>query len=767
MIILGFDDIEMPQDKADFINKLLAEQKSDLRLEPFKSLKADQFPVEAIELKKDQMGRDVAFKSYRNSTGFSSMKRKNESLMNNLDNCLNDAKEFNLFLRRKRKAYTKENKDVKENCEEIGDMDLLQEIFEQKPKENKKKRKNHQNNFNNKIKYTYLKDIYDERKKNYLNSNLKYTNINNNTKQGSSLNGYFDWYSNDDYNQTKNKFNRNTKCKRPMSNGDHYFDNYRDDSSSNIDEANLFMNGGTNCKKSFNLNKNFNNSINNNNDDFDYRKNFKNFNNIENEFPQEPNFELKSRNNSFLSADHNTRNNLNRKQIDKEFFNKESLLKAKPAINKISNNSNYFWNFSRERQNEEVDNSDVMNLLLASHKDEKEALSNNPSSEKTDINAIKRENSSPSAISVRSRTKNEFETVKLGNQEIKVSNLPQQMQLRDKKIKSPDNNKNNTKNNNKSSAKQDAKSINSFTNNHNNKARNHFKTNSFENSTLDIKSFNSNYKNNYSFINSIDDNHNRNNYFRNYYYEESTNQNEFFTRKDLEEMEKRIIDFIDKRFKAESIKQKSRETLNKKESDRKLEKLALRLLDILNQKNNKLSSLRKTEKKEKAQGKDNNLNANGNANENHAQKEKRGRKPKRLKITQQEREELNLKIDLVKKDSRFIKGFKILFNIEGQQEYSFNPYELKDDLFIKLRSLVEETIVKLNDEDDQRKNANRNSDNNNINNNLSENFDARSALSPNLVINNKLNPMPFKHILDDSVSASSMSDSSFSNKSNS
>jgi len=141
-------------------------------------------------------------------------------------------------------------------------------------------------------------------------------------------------------------------------------------------------------------------------------------------------------------------------------------------------------------------------------------------------------------------------------------------------------------------------------------------------------------------------------------------------------------------------------------------------------------------------------------------KKKKERKPKKQKISQLEREDLNLKIQDVKSSTIFIRGFKKLFNIKGENEYNLNINDIKDDLFWKLRELVNDTIIKLNEEDDKKKLNDKN--------NIDENYDVQSVLSNNLIINNNLNPIQnnFKNVIDDSVSES-LSSSNQNDKSNS
>ena len=684
MIILGFDEIEMHQQKANSINQMLINLKPEFRLESFDSLNAEAFPVKAIELKKYQLTRDAAFKGYRNVTEISSLKRKNEFIKNNFDFCLNDADNFSKLLSRKRKA------DII-NTENIDDIDQVLNIIKTKSKDNNK---NTYKGPKNNTSFNYIKNKIALSQNNINNKNKNYSTSNNfkrfnkpsDTQKIQSFNNHHP------ENFYKIKKGVNIFKKNGIRNNDDFdLYNSKDDTISNIDEANLFMNGSTYKKNFFNCNFN---------------------NNVENEFTEGLNFELKSRDNSSTIGENNRNSN-----FKKHLIKKSILLKNKSSI--ISNHNNSY-NFFPEINKE--------NLLFNEHK-EKEIHSNNLSSEKTDINAIKKETSS--IISIKSKTRNDFETVRLGNELIKISELPEKMQLRDR-----------SKNNKKHEKDQDAKSVNSIESQA--KKKDLLKSQSFENSLYNCKSFRSN--NNYRQNNN---NCNSNNFHKDHYKNNQSDDSSLYinqnckNNKGNEEFEKRLFKYVDNKFS----------TL-KRSIEQKLIKFGKMFNALMEKKIEKAALSKKYEKKEKVKSNHENVNGKNEA------KEKRGRKPK---ITQWEREELNLKINDVKKSLYFIRGFKKLFNLKGEQEYNFNLYELKDGEFLKLKKLVDESSVKLNGEAD----AKNKQENISINNNQNENFDVRSVLSNNLIINNNMNPIlnKIKHILDDSISGSSLSSSSDCDKS--
>jgi hypothetical protein len=665
---------------------MLINLKVEFRLESFDSLNAEAFPVKAIELKKYQLTRDAAFKGYRNVTEISTLKRKNEFIKNNFDFCLDDADNFSKLLSRKRKA------DII-NTENIDDIDQVLNIIKTKSKDNNiNKYKGPKNNtsFNyNKNKIALSQNNINN--KNYSTSNnFESFNKPSDTQKIQSFNNHHT----ENFYKSKKGINI-LKKKGTISNHDFDFYHSKEDSISNIDETNLFMNGSTYKKNFFNCNFN---------------------NNVENEFSEGLNFELKSRDNSSMIGENNRNYN-----YKKHLIKKSTLLKNKSSINNNHNNS---YNFFPENKKE--------NLLLNEHK-EKEIHSNNLSSEKTDINAIKKETSS--VISIKSKTRNDFETVRLGNELIKISELPEKMQLRDR-----------SKNNKKHEKDQEAKSVNSFKS-QTKKKKDLLKSQSFENSFYNCKSFRSN--NNYR-QNNI--NCNSNNFYKDHYKNNQSDDSSLYinqhckNNKGNEEFEKRLLKYVDNKFS----------TL-KRSIEQKLIKFGKMFNALMEKKIEKAALSKKYEKKEKVKSNHENVNGKNEA------KEKRGRKPKKPKIAQLEREELNLKINDVKKSLYFIRGFKKLFNVKGEQEYNFNLYELKDGEFLKLKKLVDESSFMLNGVADSKNKQ----ENISINNNQNENFDVRSVLSNNLIINNNMNPIlnKIKQILDDSISGSSLSSSSDCDKS--
>jgi len=719
IIALGYDDIEIYGYEADKINNILKNLKSDIRLYAFDDLKFEELNLKKIQLKKQDYLRDAAIRKFRNVTVKTDIKKKNCEYENNIDNILLDENNLKRMLKRKR---------LNENREFDNINDLLNNLKSENKIDISKKKNRHKmkvnynqnyleykkfSNYNNKDKENIFnsennKNNFTSKRKNFNNNDnknnvnkffLRNGNYNNNFLQNNDLDLNSDNNNNEDfykYNtfgfENKEHFNKLTYRKNKDKN------NKIDDLKNNLE--NFFSESDIIIEPSEESTVNEIISNHKNNLNPKYTKYFEEETEIENIL-----FKYKNTKKDFNNSNDTKTLNLN---INKYFKDQGGLgIKSSIFENKIIKENGIIVNSCNNCFKREEDNT------------------HRSSSEKFDINIINSENSSVKS----NRLKLEFDTVKIGNDTIKVSDLPDKRQLRDRtKYNLNSDSKSICRNKNKRINIKDnnpyycCNSVDSKINCHSNECNS------------EIDDFNTEIDDKYRYING-------DKYIKSEFLEEK------FYKLLMKEKENIKKDYT-RKFKKQDLDWQTKMTHLLTNMDKLLDK--------------KLEKLVKSGKLQSKERRENKKHENEDILNNQDPDKKKRRKNKKQKISNLEREALNLKINDIKNSIFFIRGFKNMFNIRGDREYNLDMYSLTYDEFNKLKDLVDKTILKLNKDEDNLKKGNKT-------NNQADYFDdAKSTLSNNLIINNNLNGAAdkIKNILDDSVSPSSLSDSSDDNKSN-